>query len=88
MTNAICGTSSLLLSPVAPLDASYNKNGNAGCGPMKEAWITNTIPVIAAIAYGDETFFPLQKWDKGNCTLGLGVSTCSGRKNKKEVGRQ
>ncbi|KAJ5219729.1 hypothetical protein N7468_008933 [Penicillium chermesinum] len=54
MTDAVCGTSSLLLSPVAPLDASYNKF------------------VIAAIAYGDETFFPLQKWDKGNCTLGLG----------------
>ncbi|KAJ5112770.1 hypothetical protein N7532_000815 [Penicillium argentinense] len=51
---AICGTSSLLLIPLPPLDPSYNTT------------------VIASIAYGDETFVPLQPWNTGDCTVGLG----------------
>lgn len=32
--------------------------------------------VIAAIAYGDETYNPGMPWNVGNCTLGIGVSLC------------
>lgn len=32
--------------------------------------------VIAAIAYGDETYNPGMPWNVGNCTLGIGVSSC------------
>ncbi|KAJ5312287.1 hypothetical protein N7508_003117 [Penicillium antarcticum] len=30
--------------------------------------------IIAAIAYGDETYVPGMPWNVGNCTLGIGVS--------------
>ncbi|KAJ6116006.1 hypothetical protein N7523_006423 [Penicillium sp. IBT 18751x] len=55
MMEAVCGTSSLLLIPTQPFDASLSKT------------------IIAAIAYGDETFVPLQPWDVGDCTVGLGI---------------
>ena len=31
--------------------------------------------VIAAIAYGDETYIPGMPWNVGDCALGIGVST-------------
>ncbi|CAI7573371.1 unnamed protein product [Penicillium crustosum] len=31
--------------------------------------------IIAAIAYGDETYIPGMPWNVGNCALGIGVST-------------
>ncbi|EED24616.1 acetylxylan esterase precursor, putative [Talaromyces stipitatus ATCC 10500] len=29
--------------------------------------------VIAVVAYGDETYVPLQSWNVGNCTIGAGI---------------
>jgi hypothetical protein len=36
--------------------------------------VTNPSPVVAVVAYGDETYVPFQSWNVGNCTVGAGVS--------------
>ncbi|KAJ5670753.1 uncharacterized protein N7477_006116 [Penicillium maclennaniae] len=72
MMEAVCGTSSLLLIPTQPFDASLNKTST---NTLQDTSTGNfglkTHLVIAAIAYGDETFVPLQPWDVGDCTVGL-----------------
>lgn len=74
MMEAVCGTSSLLLVPTQPFDASLSKTStNAPPGLFHGEKGLTTHLVIAAIAYGDETYVPLQPWDVGDCTVGLGV---------------
>ncbi|KAJ5666624.1 hypothetical protein N7462_011033 [Penicillium macrosclerotiorum] len=46
---------------------------SVGFIPVSALESSYTKNVIAVIAYGDETYFPGQLWNVGNCTLGIGV---------------
>lgn len=74
---AVCGTSSLLLIPVPPLDPSYNTTGEFRINHSFQWSESNFFLVIANVVYGDETFVPFQPWNTGNCTVGAGVSNMS-----------
>jgi hypothetical protein len=73
--NAICGVSSLLVTYyVEALDSQYAENSMLHFIRNLLYNVLTTSPVIAVVAYGDETYIPFQSWNVGNCTVGAGVS--------------
>ncbi|KAJ5088242.1 hypothetical protein N7456_011858 [Penicillium angulare] len=78
MMDGLCGTSSLWLNPVPGLEPKYNRNGPHLSNfpiikPTEMEIGKGTERMIAAAAYGEETFIPGMPWNIGTCTNGVGL---------------